>query len=74
MSPLFHGPIRYWVMLIGVIGLLGWMGLAGFHTRHFNLFLTALIAIAAGVVIFTVVTYRKGEAVTREPIKEDSAN
>ncbi|MEE8444814.1 MAG: hypothetical protein V3S44_05650 [Alphaproteobacteria bacterium] len=74
MSPLFHGPIRHWVMLVCVLGLLGWMGLAGFHTRHFNLFLTALIAIGAGVVFFTVATYRKGEAITREPIEEEDGD
>jgi len=72
MSPLFHGPLRHWAMLIGVLGLLSWMGLSGLHTHHFNLFLIALIAIALGVVIFAVATYRKGERVTRDPFEEES--
>ena len=72
MSPLFHGPVRHWAVLIGVLGLLAWMGLSGFHTRHFNLFLLTLIATGFGVVIFAVATYRKGEPVTREPIEDES--
>jgi len=61
-------------MLVGVLGLLAWMGFSGFHTRHFNLFLAALIAIALAVVIFAVATYRKGERVTREPIEDDGGD
>ena len=70
MSPLFHGPLRHWAMLVGVLGLLGWMGFSGLHTHHFNLFLGALIAIALGVVVFAVATYRRGEPVTREPFDD----
>jgi predicted RND superfamily exporter protein len=70
MTPWFHGPARHWAMLVVVLGLLAWMGVSGLHTHHFNLFLLALIAISAAVVIFVLTTFRKGEPVTREKLDD----
>ncbi len=70
MRNIFIGPLRHWLLMIVILGVLWLMGANQFHTNHFNLFLLVLIGLSMGAVISIVLTYRKGERITRDPLDD----
>ncbi len=71
MRNIFIGPLRHWLLIIVILGVLWLMGTNQFHTSHFNLFLLVLIGLSIGAVTAIVLTYRKGERITRDPLDDD---
>ncbi len=71
MRNIFIGPLRHWLLMIVIFGVLWLMGTNQFHISHFNLFLLVLIGLSMGAVTSIVLTYRKGERITRDPLDDD---
>lgn len=71
MNDLFIGPLRHWLILCSTLGLLWLMGANQFHTTDFKLFLICLITLSIVNLTAIVLTYRKGERITREPLDEE---
>ena len=71
MENIFIGPLRHWLILITTLGILWVMGANQFHTTNFKLFLVCLIALSVLNLTAIILTYRKGERITRDPLDDD---
>ena len=71
MRELFLGPLRYWLLWIGILAVLFVAGQMQLHTINFRSFLLILIALSLGCVLTIVLTRKRGERVTRAPLEED---
>lgn len=69
MKAVFLGKPLHWALLAAVFAILWLVGENHLHTNRFNLF--AGITFGLGLVVLSVVvlTHRKGERITREPIE-----
>ena len=63
-----HWRYMLWLLVIVVLTA---AGKAHLHTRDFKTFLAVLLALTVGCVLVIVRSYRKGERITREPLKDD---
>lgn len=68
---IFIGPLRHWLLLVGVLGILWWMGTTQLHTHNFKIFLLVLFGIASAIVATVVFGRKKGERITRETLEND---
>lgn len=68
---LLVGKPLHWVMVAVAIGLLYWFGASQFHRVDYTGFLFALLGIAAACVAIVLVTYRRGDRITRQPLVEE---
>lgn len=71
MQRLFLGKPLHWLIIAIDCAVLWWMGEARLHTRDFKQFLLILAILAAATVIAILLTTRRGDRVTREPIDPD---
>lgn len=71
MADIFIGPRRHWLILVTTLVLLWVMGVNQFHTTNFRLFLICLISLSIANLTAIVLTYRKGERITREPLDDE---
>lgn len=73
MRKIFLGKPLHWLPwpLLGVLFV--WMNKVHLHVTRFNTFAFVLFGLSAGVVAFFVLTTRRGEQVTREPIPEQGS-
>ncbi|MEJ2174546.1 MAG: hypothetical protein P8Y76_06455 [bacterium] len=70
LRKIFLGKPLHWLPwpLLGVLFV--WMNKVHLHVTRFNTFTFVLLGLSAGVVAFFLLTTRRGEQVTREPIPE----
>jgi len=71
MKNIFIGRLRYWLLWVVLFGVLGVVGNTHLHTRDFTTFLAVLVGLVAGCVAVIVLSYRKSERITREPLGDD---
>jgi len=71
MRDIFIGPLRHWLILAATLGILWVMGANQFHITNFKLFLICLIALSIANLTAIMLTYRKGERITRDPLDND---
>lgn len=71
MGDIFIGPLRHWLILGSTLTILWVMGVNQFHTTNFKLFLICLIGLSILNLTAIILTYRKGERITRDPLNED---
>ena len=71
MRRIFIGPLRHWLVLIGMLGILWIMGANQFHTSDFRLFLLTLIGLSIIALAVITLGYRGGERITRDPLDEE---
>ncbi len=71
MKDIFLGKPLDWLLWAAILGLLVALGAQNLHTRAFNLFSVIVLAATAASVLTIVLTYRKGERITREPFDDD---
>ncbi len=71
MGNIFIGPLRHWLLIIVILGVMWLMGANQFHTSHFSLFLLVLIGLSLGTITAIILTYRKGERITRDSLDDD---
>ncbi len=71
MRDIFLGKPLHWLLWAAIFGLLVALGAQNLHTRAFNLFSVIVLAVTAACILTIVLTYRKGERITREPFDDD---
>lgn len=71
MREIFIGKPLYWLPWGVIINTLVVLGSLHLHTRHFNVFILIILAVVVASVLLIIVTYKKGETITREPFEED---
>ncbi len=71
MKRIFIGPLLYWLLWVAVVAVLWTMGVNKMHTIEFHAYIAILGALSAGFVLTVVLTYRKGERITRDPFEDD---
>ena len=71
LKQIFLGPLRYWLIWPVVLAILYGFGATSFHVKSFVPFGLMMLALAAAVLVFVLVTYRHGERVTREPLEDE---
>ena len=71
MKNIFLGRPIYWALLAAMVAALWAMGSKHLHTSEFNSFIFLILGLATACVLFVLVTYRKGERLTREPFEEE---
>ena len=71
MKDVFLGKPLHWVIWAVILGLLYVLGALRLHTRDFNLFIVIVLALAAASVLVIVLSYKKGERITRDPFEDE---
>ena len=71
MKDVFLGKPLHWLIWAVILGLLYMLGALRLHTRDFNLFIVIVLALAAASVLLIVLTYKKGERITRDPFEDE---
>ena len=71
MKHIFLGRPIYWALLAVIAVGLWAMGWKHLHTSEFNSFIFLVLGLAAAGVLFVLLTYRKGERITREPFEDE---
>lgn len=61
----------YWALAGVVASILAYLGLNKYHVRDFVPFQFTVLALAAVVVAFIMITYIPGERITRDPLDDD---
>ena len=72
LGKVFLGKPVHWIPWPIIIALMYWMDKAHFHVLRFNFFALALVCIAAATIALFLLSSKRGEQVTREPLPEDS--
>ncbi len=70
MKEIFIGRPLHWLLWVMVLVVLFIAGKSQLHTTGFFAFISILAALAAVSVLTIVLTYRKGERITREPFDD----
>lgn len=71
MKEIFIGRPFHWLLWVMVLVVLFLVGRNQIHTTNYFVFISILAALAAVSVLTVVLTYRKGERITREPLDDD---
>ena len=71
MREIFLGKPLHWLIWAVILGLMYVLGALRLHTRDFNLFILIVLALAATSVLLIVLTYKRGERITRDPFEEE---
>lgn len=71
MKGIFLGKPLHWLLWVANLGVLVALGSQKLHTREFNLFTFIVLAVTAASILSIVLTYRKGDRITREPFDDD---
>ncbi len=71
MKEIFIGRPLHWALWVVILGVLFAVGKAKIHTIDFFTFISILATLSAVSVLTIVLTYRKGERVTREPLDDE---
>lgn len=70
MKEIFIGKPLHWLIWIVIAVALYLLGDMKLHVQSFVPFIFAVLALAAGAVLLVILTYRKGDRITREPFDE----
>ena len=73
MKALFLGKKLHWAVIVAIVAALYWLGSIQFHRVDYPAFLFAMLGIGLVAVLAVILTSRRGERVTREPLDEDEA-
>lgn len=71
LRDIFLGKPVHWLPWPIIAVLMAWMNSVHFHVLRFNMYALSLLAMSAAVVAFVLLTSRRGEQLTREPLAEE---
>ena len=71
MKNLFIGKPLHWLMIVLATGGMYLLGDGQFHRVNYAGFLAIVFGIAAGCIALVLVTYRRGDRITRESLKDE---
>jgi len=69
MKTLFIGKKLHWLLIVVLVAAFYWLGAHQYHRVDYPGFLFIVLGLAAAAVIFVLLTYRRGERITRDPIE-----
>ena len=69
LRAIFLGRPSHWLLWIVLVAPLLAMGLRHLHVTAFPLFILAVLFLVAAALLWIVIGYRPGEAITREPFE-----
>ncbi len=71
MKEIFIGRPLHWALWVVILGVLYAVGKAKIHTIDYFTFIGILAALSAASVLTIVLTSRKGERITRQPLDDE---
>lgn len=71
MKALFLGKKLHWAAIVAIVAALYWLGSNQFHRVDYPAFLFAVLGIAVAAIIAIILTTRRGDRVTREPLEDE---
>lgn len=71
LRSVFLGKPIHWLPWPAIAGVYLWMNSVHLHVTRFNTFAFVILGIAAAAVAYILLTTRRDEQVTREPIPEE---
>ena len=71
MKNLFIGKPLHWIMIALAIGAMYWLGAGQFHRVNYAGFLFVVVGIAATCVLLVLITYRRGDRITRDSLEDE---
>lgn len=74
MRKLFIGKPLHWLMIAAATGGMYWLGTGQFHRVNYNGFLFVVLGIAIACVALVLLTYRRGDRITRESLDDQPDN
>ena len=74
MRKLFIGKPLHWLMIAAAIGGMYWLGAGQVHRVNYNGFLFIVLGIAVACVALVLITYRRGDRITRESLDDQPEN
>ena len=72
MKKLFIGKPLHWIMIVFAIGAMYRLGAGQFHRVDYTEFLFVVIGIAAACVLIVLITYRRGDRITRDSLEDET--
>ena len=73
MKKLFIGKPLHWLMIAAATGVMYWLGATQFHRGDYSAFLFIVLGIAVACVALVLITYRRGDRITRDPLDDETA-
>ncbi|MFT5489384.1 MAG: hypothetical protein ACI9JL_001171 [Paracoccaceae bacterium] len=73
MRKLFIGKPLHWLMIAAATGAMYLLGTGQFHRVNYTGFLFIVLGIAVACVALVLITYRRGDRITRDSLDEESA-
>jgi hypothetical protein len=67
---IFLGKPWHWALWLVIVAVMVGANKVHMHVRWFGSFVLLLLGVTALIVLSIVVTYRKGEPITREPFED----
>lgn len=74
MKNLFIGKPLHWLMIAAAAGVMYWLGAGQFHRVNYTGFLGIVFAVAVTCIALVLITYRRGDRITREPLDDETSD
>lgn len=74
MRKLFIGKPLHWLMIAAATGAMYWLGKGQFHRVDYTGFIFIVLGIAVACVALVLITYRRGDRITRDSLDEEPAD
>lgn len=71
LREIFLGKPIHWLPWPIIVVLFIWMNKIHLHVTRFNLFALSLLAVSSAIIVYLLLSSRRGEQLTREPIPEE---
>ena len=72
MRKFFIGKPMHWLMIAAATGGMYWLGTGQFHRVNYAGFLFIVLGIAIACVALVLITYRRGDRITRDSLEDRS--
>lgn len=72
MKNLFIGKPLHWLMIVAATGGMYLLGAGQFHRVNYAGFLAIVFGIAVACIVLVLVTYRRGDRITRESLEDET--
>jgi len=74
MRKLFIGKPLHWLMIAAATGVMYWLGAGQFHRVNYTGFLFIVLGIAVVCVALVLLTYRRGDRITRDTLEDETSD
>tara|TARA_R110002126_G_scaffold16044_6_gene64715 strand:- start:4029 stop:4253 length:225 start_codon:yes stop_codon:yes gene_type:complete len=74
MKNLFIGKPLHWLTIAAALGIMYWLGAGQFHRVNYAGFLGIVFGIAVVCIAVVLVTYRRGDRITRDALEDETSD